>query len=135
MNTTFKNFKLSDSYLGNDFPVWDKKNLKKKYKINIKNLDNGKRSSFIFWTPDTIKEEEELLHTFYCFLSDADAGTYNLNEFYKEFCGDSDLENAIKAHNDCKKSYNKFYRLMDCNVDKTYQELYDLLYDLSEIAG
>ena len=135
MTTTFKNFKLSDSYLCTDFPTWDKKHLKKKYKINIKNLDNGKRSSFTFWTPDAITEEEELLSTFYYFLSDADAGTYRLNEFYQEFCGDGDLENAIKAHNDCQKAYKKFYRLMDCNTDKTYQELYNLLNELSEIAG
>lgn len=130
MTTTFKNFKLSDSYLGTDFPVWDKKHLKKKYKINIKNLDNGKRSSFIFWTPDTIKKEEELLDAFYCFLSDACNGDMTLDEFYIELCGDGEILTAIKAYKACKKALEKFNRLTEEKID-----LYDLINDLSEIAG
>ena len=134
MKTTYKNFSISSvAHLGEKVSSWDCLN-SNYHKITVKNLDNGKKTSFDFWcsrAEPTFKTENDLLNVFYCFLSDVDAGTYSLNEFYKEFCPDSDIEKIINTWKECKKAYNKFYNLTGYSLDM----LIDLINDLCEIAG
>ena len=131
MKTTYKNFMISDSFIGEKPATWNFNNCNY-HKVTVKNTDNGRRTSFDFWCsiskPD-FEDENDLLNAFYCFLSDAEAGTYNLDEFYNEFYGNGQIEEAMKAHKGCKNALRKFDRLTD-NAD-----LWDLLNELSEIAG
>lgn len=132
MKVTYKNFIISESYVGEKAATWNVNN-KNQYKVTIKNTENNKKTSFDFWcsiVQPTFETEYDLLNAFYCFLSGAEAGSYELNEFYKEF-GYENTEDCIKTWKDCKKALRKCKRLFDNNDDI----FYETINELSEIAG
>ena len=132
MKTTYKNFVISESFIGNKVSPWDENNYNY-HKVTVKNLNNGKKTSFDFWCSiieQTFKTENDLLFAFYCFLSDADAGNYDLDDFQGEF-GYKNVSECIRAWKACRKSLKKCERLFDCNDDL----IYEMINDLSEIAG
>lgn len=130
MKTTYQNFTISAIYKGEKSASWDRNN-KNHYKITVKNNENNKKTSFDFWcsimNPE-LKDEKDLINAFYCFLTDAEAGTNTLSEFYKNYYGfDKDLSEAINCYNGCRKAYNKFMRILDNDIDKIYSLLNNLI--------
>ena len=132
MKVTYKNFIISESFIGGKSSSWDLNNTNY-HKVTIKNTENGKKTSFDFWcsiVQPEFKTEYDLLNAFYCFLSDAEAGYYELDDFYKDFSYEN-ITDCIKAWKGCKKALAKCKRLFD-NDDEIF---YKTINELSEIAG
>lgn len=132
-STTYKNFKISAEFDGKKVASWDANN-DRHNKVTVKNLDNGKRTSFDFWGSvknPRVESEYDLLNAFYCFVSDALAGVDSFENFCSEFGYDTDSRNAEKIWRACKRSTNKIFNLTGYSVDM----LYDLVNDLQEVAG
>ena len=133
MKATYKNFIISESFIGGKPSSWDLNN-ENYHKVTIKNTENGKKTSFDFWcsiVQPTFKKEYDLLNAFYCFLSDAISGTMSFEDFCSEFGYDIDSRRAEKTWKACKKSFNKFWNLTGYSLDM----MYDFIDELSEIAG
>lgn len=133
MTTTYKNFKISAEF--DDLKVcnWDEYN-DRHNKVTIKNLENGKRTSFDFWGSimnPSLETDYELLNAFYCFVSDAVSGLDSFCDFCRNFGYDEDSRRAEKAWKACKKSLEKFERVSGFSID----EIYDFVNELSEIAA
>lgn len=131
--TTYKNFKISAEFDGKKVASWDANN-DRHNKVTVKNLDNGKRTSFDFWgsvVNPRVESEYDLLNAFYCFVSDALAGVDSFENFCSDFGYDIDSRNAEKIWRACKRSTNKIFNLTGYSVDM----LYDLVNDLQEVAG
>lgn len=131
--TTYREFKISAEFDGKKVASWDANN-DRHNKVTVKNLDNGKRTSFDFWgsvVNPRVESEYELLNAFYCFVSDALAGVDSFENFCSEFGYDTDSRNAEKIWRACKRSTNKIFNLTGYSLDM----LYDLVNDLQEVAG
>ena len=131
--TTYKNFKITAEFGGLKFASWDEYN-DRHNKVTIKNLENGKRTSFDFWGSiknPSLESDYDLLNAFYCFVSDALIGTYSFEDFCRNFGHDEDSRRAEKTWKACKKSLGKFERVSELSTD----EIYDFINELSEIAG
>ena len=132
--TIYKNFKISANYQGNKSASWDANNTNY-HLITVTNLNNKKKTRFDFWNGricGALRNENDLLDAFYCFLSDAECGTYNLNDFFKElYSGTDDISAVMKAHKACKNAYKKVMRILDNDEDM----FYDLLNSLNEVLS
>ena len=124
MKTNYKNFEISASYVGDKVSPWDTRNYNY-HKITVKNIETKKRISFDFWC--SIETADDILAAFYCFLSDATAGDYDIDDFYNEFYGDGEIKEAVKAWHDCQKSLKKALRVVG-NIDTIYDLLNELNY-------
>lgn len=133
MKTTYKNFVISEKFTQNKVSPWDKNNYNH-HVVTVKNTDNGKKTCFDFWcsivNPD-FKNENDLLNAFYCFVSDAVSGLDSFYDFCRNFGYDEDSRSAEKTWKACKKSLEKLERVSEFSTD----EIYDLVNELSEIAG
>jgi len=69
----------------------------------------------------------DLIHAFYCFLSDAQSGTYSLEDFCSEFGYDLDSRRAERIYKQCQKSMDK---LFDMGIFES--EVCDLLNEIQE---
>lgn len=133
MTTTYKNFKISAEFDGLKVASWDEYN-DRHNKVTIKNLENGKRTSFDFWgslDSPSLETDYDLLNAFYCFVSDAVSGLDSFYDFCRNFGYDEDSRNAEKIWKACKKSFGKFERVSGFSTD----EMYDFVNELSEIAA
>lgn len=131
--TTYKNFKISAEYDGKKVAGWDANN-DRHNKVTVKNLDNGKRTSFDFWgsvVNPRVESEYDLLNAFYCFVSDALAGVDSFENFCSEFGYDTDSRNAEKIWKACKRSTDKFFNLTNYSLDMVY----DFINELQEVAA
>ena len=131
--TTYKNFKISAEFDGLKVAIWDEYN-DRHSKVTIKNLENGKRTSFDFWGSiknPRLESDYDLLNAFYCFVSDAISGLESFENFCGEFGYDTDSRKAEKTYKLCKRAYVKFNRVSGFSDD----EMYDFINELSEIAA
>ena len=100
------------------------------HKITVKNTETGKKTSFDFWCSiahPEIEDENDILEAFDCFLRDATAGDYDIDDFYNEFYGDGEIKDAVKAWHGCQKSLKKALRVIG-NIDTIYDLLNELDY-------
>mgnify|MGYP001022597990 CR=1 FL=1 len=132
MKTTFKNFLINSTFKGDKVAPWsDKQQNYNNHTITVTNTETEQKISFEFWgsiMEPEVKTEDELLHAFYCFISDAVSGNYSFNEFCGEFGYDEDSRKAEKTWKACKKSLEKLNKIYNGDV-------YDLANELQEIAG
>lgn len=131
--TTYKNFKITAKFDGLKVASWDEYN-DRHNKVTIKNLENGKRTSFDFWGSiknPSLESDYDLLNAFYCFISDALSGTHSFENFCSEFGYDIDSRTAEKTWKACKRSFDKFWNLTGYSLDM----MYDFINELSEIAA
>ena len=131
--TTYKNFKITAKFDGLKVASWDEYN-DRHNKVTIKNLENGKQTSFDFWGSiknPRLESDYDLLNAFYCFVSDALSGLESFEIFCGEFGYDTDSRKAEKIHKVCKRAYTKFERVSGFSND----EMYDFINELSEIAA
>ena len=129
MKTNYKNFEISASYFGDKVSPWDVSNYNY-HKIIVKNTENGKKTSFDFWASiahPEIKTVDDILEAFSCFLSDATAGDYDIDDFYYEFYGDGEIKQAVKAWHGCQRSLKKALRVVG-DIDTIYDLLNELDY-------
>ena len=131
--TTYKNFKISAEFDGKKAASWDANN-DRHNKVTIKNLDNGKRTSFDFWgsvVNPRVESEYDLLNAFYCFVSDGLSTVDGFENFCSEFGYDTDSRRAEKIFKACKRSEEKLFRVTGYSVDM----MYDFINELQEVAG
>lgn len=131
--TTYKNFKITAEFDGLKVASWDESN-DRHSKVTIKNLENGKRTSFDFWGSvmnPSLESNYDLLNAFYCFVSDALSGVSSFEDFCYEFGYDTDSRSSERTWKACKHSTDKFFRMSGYSLDM----LYDLVNNLSDIAG
>lgn len=131
--TTYKNFKISAEFDGKKVASWDANN-DRHNKVTVKNLDNGKRTSFDFWgsvVNPRVESEYDLLNAFYCFVSDALCGFESFESFCGDFGYDTDSRKAEKTYKACKRAYAKFERVSGFSDD----EMYDFINELQEVAA
>jgi hypothetical protein len=128
-----KEFEIKAKNLGEDKPFWDNSYLHYKFRITVKNLENNKKISFLFWdsTNNYLEgkkelEEEDLILCFKCLLEDAISflDNPNIDEFSKEF-GFEKVSEALRAFKGCKKQFEKCLKL-----GLTENEVYDLINEI-----
>ena len=127
MKTNYKNFEITAAYAGDKCSPWDEYNYNY-YKISVKNTETRKSTTFDFWCSiahPEIENEKDILEAFDCFLRDATAGDYDLDDFYNEFYGDGKINNALRAWKACKKAYKNAVRVIG-DIDTIYNLLEDL---------
>lgn len=127
MKTNYKNFEITAAYVGDKCSPWDVRNYNY-HKITVKNTETRKRTTFDFWCSiahPEIENENDILEAFDCFLRDATVGDYDLDDFYREFCGDGEIENALRAWRGCKRAYKNALRVVG-DIDTVYNLLEDL---------
>jgi len=127
---TFKQFEVKASYKGTKKAEWSSDNFNN-HMITVTNTDTDQKITFEFWASNarpTIEREYDVLNAFYCFVSDAVAGSETFENFCHEFGYDTDSRTAEKIHKKCKKSLEKLNKIYDGDI-------YDLVNELSEIAG
>lgn len=129
MKTTYKNFKISSTYVGNK--KWSENdNNYHNYIITIYNTNTKKKTAFEYWGSimnPKITTTQELLFAFYCFLSDGEGSRYGFNDFCANFGYDTDSRKAYAIFKACKKSLAKAERIgISENI------AYDIMNDLQE---
>ena len=135
MKTNYKEFTISAEFDGKKVSPWDKNNFNH-YVVKVKNNDNGKKTSFDFWTGDRFgknyfNSDYELLDAFYLFCSDGLAAVDGFENFCSEFGYDTDSRRAEKIFKACKRSKEKLFRVTGYSVDM----MYDFINELQEVAG
>ena len=120
-NTKFKQFEIKASYKGNKKASWgDNWN---NYMITVTNTETDQKITFEFWASianPELKTEYDILNAFYCFVSDAIAGSN-----FKEFCNES--RQAEKIYRKCKKQLEKLKKIYDGDI-------YELANELQKVA-
>ena len=134
MKTTYKNFKITSTFLGDK--CWNADEGQNNYNnhlVTVTNMDLHKKTAFEFWgsikNPE-IKTEQELLFSFYCFLSDGECSRYGFSEFCLEFGYDEDSRKAYRIYKACQKSLKKAERIginenLACDIMNDLQENYE----------
>ena len=127
-NTKFKQFEIKASYKGNKKASWgDNWN---NYMITVTNTETDQKITFEFWASianPELKTEYDILNAFYCFVSDAIAGSYNFKEFCNEFGYNNDSRQAEKIYRKCKKQLEKLKKIYDGDI-------YELANELQKVA-
>lgn len=125
---TFKQFEIKASYKGNKKAFWgDNWN---NYMITVTNTETDQKITFEFWASianPELKTEYDMLNAFYCFVSDAIAGSYAFKEFCSEFGYNNDSRQAEKIYRKCKKQLEKLKKIYDGNI-------YELANKLQKVA-
>ncbi|MFW6219827.1 MAG: hypothetical protein ACOC33_03225 [bacterium] len=134
MKTLFKNFEITSKFSGTKIPLWNDgyKYKSQHHKVTVKNTENGKSTSFDFWSSiaqPVFESEYDLLNAFYCFVSDALSGEYEAEEFLSEFgyLDGENIKHGLRAHKECQRSLAKLNRIYDGDI-------YNLSNELSEVA-
>lgn len=87
MTTIYKNFKLTSTYIGDKYLEVDSRTKNyNNHRITVTNTKTHKKTSFEFWGSiinPIIKEKQELLFAFYCFLSEGSSTLYGFEEDFK----------------------------------------------------
>ena len=125
IKANYNEFKLNATFKGDKVAPWG--NNTNRHIITVFNTETGKKTNFDFWSQE-IKNENEVIEGFYCFCSDALAGTYTFEGFCDMYGYNYDSRNAEKIWKLCKKSFNKFWRLTGYSADM----LCDLVNHLSD---
>lgn len=125
IKTNYNEFKLCASFKGDKVAPWG--NNTNRHIVTVFSNDTGRKTSFDYWSPE-IKTEDDILEGFYCFCSDALAGTYTFEGFCDMYGYDYDSRNAEKIYKLCKNAFNKFWRLTGYSADM----LCDLVNNLSD---
>ena len=128
MKTNYNEFRLSAKYAGKKCSLWGADENRHNI-IIVFNTDNGKKTSFDFWTMK-IKDESDIIDAFRCFCEDAVCGSYSFEDFCADFGYDTDSRKAEKTWKTCKRSLDKFLNLTGYSLDM----LYDLTNQLNEVA-
>lgn len=136
--TTYKNFKIVAKLQGAEINKARNDNEpRNKYFVYITNMENGEKTRFTFWDSlnntrrGVVLDGDNLLHAFYCFVSDANNGFYDFHDFCDEFGYDSNSITARKIYKSCCKSYEKWIRISGMNDF----DFWDFLDELQEVAG
>ena len=128
LKTKFKQFKIKASYKGNKKASWgDNWN---NYMITVTNTETNQKITFEFWASiakPELKTEYDILNAFYCFVSDAIAGSYTFEEFCSEFGHNNDSRQAEKIYRKCKKQLEKLKKIYDGDI-------YELANELQKVA-
>jgi len=133
MIAKFKNFKVKAEFHGDKAASWNGNNYNY-YKVIVKNSETGATTSFDFWASlarPELDTESDVLNAFYCFVSDAVAGSGDFETFCDEYGYNNDSIKALKTFRACKRSNRKFSRVSGFSLD----EMYSFLDELCEIAG
>ena len=88
---------------------------------------NGKRTSFDFWQSKAhplIDDEKELISAFTCFVNDASYGSYDIDDFFREF-GYEKASEGIRAWRGCQSAKRKLDRLYDGDIYELMNSLDD----------
>ena len=126
---TFKNFEIKATYKGNKKAEWSKENFNN-HMVKVTNRDTQQSITFEFWASISnpkLKTEYDILNAFYCFVSDAIAGSYTFEEFCSEFGYNNDSRQAEKIYKKCKKQLEKLKKIYDGDI-------YELANKLQEVA-
>jgi len=125
---TFKQFEIKASYKGNKKASWG--NNWNNHMITVTNTETDQKITFEFWASNAhpvLNTEYDILNAFYCFVSDAIAGSYTFEEFCNEFGYDSDSRQAEKIYRKCKKQLEKLKKIYDGDI-------YELINELQKVA-
>ena len=134
MRTTYKNFRIMSTFKGDKLWNADEKNANyNNHIVTVINTELNKKTSFEFWgsiMEPEISTEQELLFSFYCFLSDGNGAQCGFEEFCSEFGYDTDSRKAYATFKACKKSLAKMERIginenAACDIMNDLQENYD----------
>lgn len=117
MQTTFRNFSISATYLGNKAAGWggDMPENYNNHRVIVRNSRNGKRIQFEFWASladPELRKPSDLRNAFECFLSDAIAGKQSFEDFCGDFGYDVDSRKAEKTWKACQRAAEKADRLL-----------------------
>lgn len=132
MKTTYKNFTITGKLKaqGVNFPNSKNRLRHNQYLISVKNTETNKRISFDFYDSNKnytdgiiVISDSDLLHAFYCFVSDAVAGESTQEDFINEF--GYDYFNGRKIHRLCQKSLEKFEKIYSGDIYDFLNELQD----------
>jgi hypothetical protein len=132
VKTRYENFTISATYTGSKQAPWTSgpANWNHHY-ITVSNRINGKRTRFDFWASiaqPELRKRYDLLHAFYCFITDALSGQQEFDEFCSEFGYDVDSIDAHRTWQACKRAAAKLERIYP-------DDLFDLANELQDIAG
>lgn len=128
MTANYNEFKISARYAGKKCSLWGADE-NRHHIVTVVNTDNGKKTSFDFWTRK-IEDETDLIDAFRCFCDDAVCGSYSFEDFCSDLGYDTDSRKAEKTWKTCKRSFDKFLNLTNYSVDM----LYGLMENLNEVA-
>lgn len=131
ISTEYKNFTITAIFKGDKAAKWDAglPNYNN-YKVTVKNTETGQKTSFDFWASIARPKlgKDDLLHCFYCLVSDGIAGDQSFEDFCTDLGYDTDSRSARKTWKACGKQAEKLGKIYDGDV-------YDLCNELNEIAG
>lgn len=131
ISTTYKNFTIQAIFKGDKAAKWGGDTVNRNnYKVTVKNTETGAKTSFDFWASiaQPKMEENDLLHCFYCLVSEGISGGESFEDFCSELGYDQDSIKAKKTWKACGKMAEKLGKIYDGDV-------YDLVNELNEIAG
>lgn len=104
---------LRSTHVGEERP-WDGKHWKQSFNVNVKvtNLEDGdiNVTNFRFYQPNKILLKNDLLHAFWCFVSDAQSATMDIDDFSSEF-GYTKISECLKIHRECQRQLEKYQTL------------------------
>lgn len=118
---------------GVQFPNADQNSQTRHNKFRVTVKHHEKRVYFNFYDSHhhyqhghTQLTEQEILFSFYCFLSDSTAADESFSDFCASFGYDTDSRRAYSIYNTCAKTLQKFRKLCpDANI-------YDMINKLTE---
>lgn len=121
---SFKNFEIKANYKGTKKAKWgDNFN---NHMITVTNTETGQKITFEFWASianPELKTEYDILNAFYCFVSDAIAGSESFDNFCSEFGYNTNSRTAKKIHRKCKKQLEKLKKIYDDDICELANEL------------
>lgn len=136
MEMMFKDFKLRSVYVGHkDWPAMsDSKFHNYNYhRVYVVNQKSGAKTFFEFWASNAnprISNEQDLMGALYCYLSDAQAGEMDYEEFCSEFGYEWYDRKSKQVWKKCQQSAESFRRVFFnydvCDLLNEIQEEYDV---------
>lgn len=120
MKANFNNVQVKSVFLGDKVARWNTNNYNNS-RVTVKNLDTGVKIKFDFWgsiMEPTLETEQDLIEALYCFMSDAQSGTMEFDDFCSEFGYELDSIKVKKTWKACKKSLDKAKLLIVCDFER-----------------
>ena len=133
MIAKYKQFEITAIFRGEKAAPWAENNYNHHIVI-VDNTETGATTRFDFWASlarPELDTESDVLNAFYCFVSDAVAGSGDFETFCDEYGYNNDSIKALKTFRACERSNRKFSRVSGFSLD----EMYSFLDELCEIAG
>lgn len=104
---------LNGVHIGEERP-WDGKYWKQAFNINVKvtNLETGEINvaNFRFYQQEKVLWTNDLRHAFWCFVSEAQSGTMDIDDFFSEF-GYTKISEGLKVYRGCQRQMEKYQTL------------------------